>query len=143
MKILYLCHRFPYPPKRGGKIRPFNMIRHLAQRHEVTVVSLVRSAQEADEGQGLRPHCAHYEMGRVYDSVQMLRMVARLPTATPSSLGFFYSRQLHARVRTPLQRERFDLIYVHCSSVAQYVEHVDSIRKILDFGDMDSQNWLE
>ena len=31
MRILYVCHRFPYPPKRGGKIRPFNMIRHLAQ----------------------------------------------------------------------------------------------------------------
>ena len=44
MKILYVCHRFPYPPKRGGKIRPFNMIRHLhAAGHEVTVCSLARS----------------------------------------------------------------------------------------------------
>ena len=35
MRILYVCHRFPYPPTRGGKIRPFNMIKHLAQSHEV------------------------------------------------------------------------------------------------------------
>ena len=46
MKILYLCHRFPYPPKRGGKIRPFNMIRHLsAQRprgHGVLAVAFGR-----------------------------------------------------------------------------------------------------
>jgi len=47
MNILYLCHRFPYPPVRGGKIRPFNMIRHLAQRHAVTVCSLARSDIEA------------------------------------------------------------------------------------------------
>ena len=33
MKILYLCHRFPFPPKRGGKIRPFNMIHHFAREH--------------------------------------------------------------------------------------------------------------
>jgi hypothetical protein len=32
---------------------------------------------------------------------------------------------------------------VHCSSVAQYVEHVQGVPKILDFGDMDSQKWLE
>jgi glycosyltransferase involved in cell wall biosynthesis len=32
---------------------------------------------------------------------------------------------------------------VHCSSVAQYVEHVSGVPKILDFGDMDSQKWLE
>ena len=38
MKILYVCHRFPYPPKRGGKIRPFNMIRHLTEQgHEVLI----------------------------------------------------------------------------------------------------------
>ncbi len=53
MKILYVCHRFPFPPKRGGKIRPFNMIKHLAQKNEVTVASLVRSPQEAKEGEGL------------------------------------------------------------------------------------------
>jgi len=47
------------------------------------------------------------------------------------------------RVRELLARDRFDLIFVHCSSVAQYVEHVREIPKILDFGDMDSQKWLE
>jgi sugar transferase (PEP-CTERM/EpsH1 system associated) len=38
---------------------------------------------------------------------------------------------------------RFDLIFVHCSSVAPYVERVPGIPKILDFGDMDSRKWLE
>lgn len=143
MKILYVCHRFPFPPERGGKIRPFNMIRHLSRSHEVTVASLVRSEQEAKEGEGLAQYCAHYEMGRVRDSVQMLRMLARLPTPTPSSMGFFYSAQLARQVRALLRQQRFDLIFVHCSSVAQYVEDVRDTPKILDFGDMDSQKWFE
>ena len=71
-------------------------------------------------------------------------MVARLPTPTPSSMGYFYSPQLARSVREHCwQRERFDLIFVHCSSVAQYVEEVRGIPKILDFGDMDSQKWLD
>lgn len=144
MNILYLCHRFPYPPKRGGKIRPFNMIRHLSEGgHRVTVCSLVRSRQEGEEGQGLAPHCAHFEMGRVQNAVQTLRMVARLPTPTPSSMGYFYSPYIARAVENLLRRERFDLIFVHCSSVAQYVENVTGIPKILDFGDMDSHKWLE
>ncbi len=32
MKILYVCHRVPYPPQRGGKIRPFNMISHFSRK---------------------------------------------------------------------------------------------------------------
>ena len=143
MKILYVCHRFPFPPKRGGKIRPFNMIRHLSKHHRVTVASLVRSDAEAAEAAGLAEHCHRFEMGRVSDPVQTLRMVARLPTATPSSLGYFYSAPLARRIEDLLAQERYDLIFVHCSSVAQYVERVTDVPKILDFGDMDSQKWLE
>ena len=144
MNILYVCHRFPFPPKRGGKIRPFNMIRHLtASGHHVTVCSLARSEQEAREGQGIAPHCERYEMAVVSAPVQTLRMVARLPTPVPSSMGFFYSPNLRQAIDRLLAQKRFDLIFVHCSSVAQYVSHVRSIPKILDFGDMDSQKWLE
>ncbi len=143
MKILYVCHRFPFPPKRGGKIRPFNMIRHFSEQHEVTVASLVRSDDEAREGEGIAPHCAHFEMSQVSDPLQMARMVVRLPTLVPSSMGYFYSADLARRIRQLLRTTRFDLIFVHCSSVAQYVSDVRGIPKILDFGDMDSQKWLE
>ena len=143
MKILYVCHRFPFPPKRGGKIRPFNMIRHLSERHEVTVASLARSPEEAREGEGIAAHCARFEMAQVHNPIQGLRMVARLPTPTPSSFGFFYSGDLARRIRTLAARERFDLIFVHCSSVAPYVAGIEGVPKILDFGDMDSQKWLE
>jgi polysaccharide biosynthesis protein PslH len=143
MKILYLCHRFPFPPKRGGKIRPFNMISHLSRSHEVTVCSLVRSEDEARDGEGLASHCARFETGRVSDPIQMARMVARLPTPEPSSMGYFYSRELAVRIERLLKVEPFGLIFVHCSSVAQYVCNVHGIPKILDFGDMDSQKWLD
>ena len=144
MKILYVCHRFPFPPKRGGKIRPFNMIKHLsASGHEVTVASLARSPGEASEARGISSYCARFELAEVSDPVQAARMVARLPTSTPSSMGYFYSPGLARRIRELLARERFDLIFVHCSSVAQYVAHARGVPKILDFGDMDSQKWLE
>lgn len=144
MNILYLCHRFPFPPKRGGKIRPFNMIRHLhAQGHQVTVCSLARSDAEAREGEGIAEHCTAFHQGRVKEPVQFARMIARLPLVTPSSMGYFYSAELAAKLRRLLAGQRWDLIFVHCSSVAPYVEHVTDVPKILDFGDMDSQKWLE
>lgn len=144
MNILYLCHRFPYPPKRGGKIRPFNMIRHLsASGHQVTVCSLARSPAEAEEGRAIAPYCDGFEIGHVKEWLQVARMIVRLPLPTPSSMGFFYSSELAKRVEGLLSSQKWDLIFVHCSSVAQYVEHVKDVPKILDFGDMDSQKWFE
>lgn len=142
MNILYVCHRLPFPPKRGGKIRPFNMIKHLSRSHRVTVCSLARSSAEASEGEGLAQYCERYEAVRVHDAVQAARMVARLPTPVPSSFGFFYSGELARRIRALATRTSFDLAFVHCSSVARYVEDLE-VPKILDFGDMDSQKWRE
>jgi sugar transferase (PEP-CTERM/EpsH1 system associated) len=143
MRILYVCHRFPYPPKRGGKIRPFNMIRHLAQSHEVVVCSLSRSDTETAEAQGIAPYCAEFHVAQVDNRIQSLRMVTTLPTPITASTSYFHSSRLARTIDRLLAQQRFDLIFVHCSSVAHYVQHVRHIPKILDFGDMDSHKWLE
>lgn len=142
MRILYVCHRFPFPPARGGKIRPFNMIKHLSQKHEVVVASLVRSPEEAEAGRGLSKHCSDFIVAEVTAPAAWARMIARLPTPGPSSMGYFYAPDLARRIDERLKREAFDLIFVHCSSVAPYISGVAGIPKILDFGDMDSQKWL-
>jgi sugar transferase (PEP-CTERM/EpsH1 system associated) len=143
MRILYLCHRFPYPPRRGGKIRPFNMIRHLARSHEVVVCSLARSAREAEEARGIAPHCSTFEVVLVNETVQKLRMVATLPTHVTASTAYFHSPALARAIARRLAAQRYDLVFVHCSSVAHYVRHLRGVPKILDFGDMDSHKWLE
>ncbi len=143
MNILYLCHRFPYPPQAGSKVRAFHMIRHLARDHRVIVCSMARTDAEALAGNGLAEFCEDYRMVRVHEPLQVLRMLARLPTAEPSSMGYFYSGAFDREVRSLLEQRRFDLIMVHCSSVAPYVKHVSGVPKLLDFCDMDSQKWLE
>lgn len=142
MKILFICHRYPYPPARGGKIRPFNIIRHLQREHDVTVASLIRSAQEAREGRGLAAHCSRILAEHISAPAALARMVLRLPTAVPSSMGYFHSPRLARRIRQEIQRTRFDLIFVHCAFMAPYAAGVRGPRKLLDFGDMDSQKWL-
>ena len=100
------------------------MISHFSEQHEVTVASLSRSDVETQEGQGLAQHCEHFVMGQVKEPWQTLRMVLRLLTLTPSSMGYFYSPHLKKEIDSLLEQEKFDLIFVHCSSVAQYVSHV-------------------
>jgi polysaccharide biosynthesis protein PslH len=144
MKILYVCHRVPFPPKRGGKIRPFNMIRHLhEQGHEITVASLARTEAERDEAAGLADHCHKMMVEVIADAQGWLQTVLRLPTLVPSSFGYFYSAKLSKRIRAELAAATYDLIFCHCSSVAPYVEDVVGPKKVLDYGDMDSHKWRE
>jgi sugar transferase (PEP-CTERM/EpsH1 system associated) len=142
MKVLFVCHRFPFPPQRGGKIRPFNIIRHLSKHHDVTVASPVRTIDELEAGAGLTNYCARVITSKISAPAAVARMVARLPTTVPSSMGYFYSPGLAKQIAAELARTSFDLIFVHCAFVATYVSEVSSAKKLLDFGDMDSQKWL-
>jgi len=144
MKILFVCHRVPFPPKRGGKIRPFNIIRHLqSQGHEVTVASLARSQAELDEAEGLGQFCSKRLIEIVDDKMAWPLMVAWLPTTKPSSFGYFHSARLKRRIDAELASNDYGMVFVHCSSVAPYVADANVPVKIIDFGDMDSQKWRE
>jgi len=143
MKILFLCHRMPYPPERGGKIRPFNMIRHLARSHEVTVATLARTPQERADGQELRRYCDDLHVGRLSGFGAWARFGLFGLTGRPATFGYFYSPALYRTVQRLLATRGFDAILVHCSSMGPYVAGHSGCRKVMDFGDADSEKWLE
>ena len=55
MKVLLLTLVLPYPPDSGPKIKTYHVLRYLAQRHEVTLVSFIRSEDELRHAEALRP----------------------------------------------------------------------------------------
>ena len=143
MKIFFACHRFPFPPNRGGKIRPFNMIQHLSQKHELFVASLAHTQQELDEGAGLKQYCAEIYAEVVPEKLRWLQAVLALPSATPSSVAYFSSSRLRHRIREATQMISFDAVIVHCAFAAQYALEVPAKFRLMDFGDLDSGKWLD
>ena len=139
MRILFVCHRMPYPPSDGARVRAFHIIRHLARSHEVTLAAPVRSADEQKAAEQLKQHGSAVITGPITAPAAVARMVKNLATPTPSSMGFFYSPQLATRIR---QAGPFDMVFVYCSSVAHYVKGIEGAVKVIDFADMDPQKWL-
>ena len=143
MRILFVTHRFPFPPRDGARVRAFHSLRHLARRHEVTVLAPVRSEEEAKAGIGLAEHCHSHRSEQLGRNRALAQMALCLPTRKPSSLGYFHSASLARWARAKLAAGAFDFAFVHCSSVAHYVLGQNSVPKVLDFVDMDSQKWLD
>lgn len=142
MKILFLCHRFPGPPLDGARVRAYHMIEYLSKRHEVTVATLAET--KAELAQSLFPD------RKVQTLVTLLPLWKRklkawgaLLSQTPSSFAYFYDPALQEKIDQAIDKQRFDWIVVHCSSMAPYVKDVKGTRKVLDFCDMDSQKWLD
>jgi sugar transferase (PEP-CTERM/EpsH1 system associated) len=58
MNVLFLSTWFPYPPDNGSKIRVYYLLRALARKHAVTLVSFAFDTAQPDEVQELRSLCA-------------------------------------------------------------------------------------
>jgi polysaccharide biosynthesis protein PslH len=143
VRILFLSHRFPYPPTFGSKVRAFNVIQHLAREHEVNVLSLVRSDAEAEEARGIAPFCTEHRAIRVHNLVQAAKIAATLATRVSASEAFFHSAKLQREVDRQLAHKRFDLVFAHCSAVGRYIAAAEGVPRLMDFCDVDSRKWLD
>jgi sugar transferase (PEP-CTERM/EpsH1 system associated) len=62
MKLLWLNAGLLLPLDKGGKLRTWHLMRHLARRHEITYLSFADPATTVDEREGMREVCAHLQI---------------------------------------------------------------------------------
>ena len=63
MKILFLSRWFPYPINNGSKLRIYNLLRGLAQEHEITLLSFADRADVDADAPALRSLCCEMHAG--------------------------------------------------------------------------------
>ena len=57
MRILFLSQVLPYPLDAGPKVRSYFLLRHLAQHHEVTLLTFVRNTDKPEDVAHLAEFC--------------------------------------------------------------------------------------
>ncbi|WP_298673069.1 TIGR03087 family PEP-CTERM/XrtA system glycosyltransferase [uncultured Sphingomonas sp.] len=135
-EILFLAHRVPFPPDRGDKIRSYHVLRHLAARarvHLVTFADDPRDLVPAPEYRALVDECVVVPRTKS----RARAAIEALATAQPLSLTAFAHHRVAAAVRDILARRPIDAIYVFSGQMAQYLP-VSGPRAIMDFVDLDS-----
>ncbi|HET7904912.1 MAG TPA: TIGR03087 family PEP-CTERM/XrtA system glycosyltransferase [Candidatus Eisenbacteria bacterium] len=141
MKLLYLCHRIPYPPHTGDKVRSFHQIRHLAKNHEISLACFAESRDDLGHVETLMEWC------RSVDVVVRPRRLAKLAglrgLATGGSLALeaFRSGALARKIRARAAETKFDAIVAFTVVMAPYAALVEAPVRVLDFVDADSEKW--
>ena len=143
MRIFFICRRVPYPPDRGDKIATFNVIRHLARRHEVHVFCLADGNSDLANTGGL-DGCAKSVTAVAVGAAAIRRRAATaLFTGEPLSVAALAEARLHAAIKEKYGALAPDLILVYSSNVAQFAEHFPLVPRIMQFGDLDSLKWRQ
>jgi len=143
MKILFLTHRVAYPPNKGDKLRAFNIIKHLSGQHSIHLACVTENRDELKYANELTAYCKSVNivyMGVIWRKIKSLFC---LLSGRPLTLPYFYSYRLHKKIKESINTEKYGLIYIYSSSMAQYVLDINGIPKIMDFIDVDSEKWRQ
>jgi glycosyltransferase involved in cell wall biosynthesis len=134
MRVLLLTQILPYPPDSGPKVKTFHLLQHLARRHEVTLVSLVRSDAEAARAEALRGLCAAVHTVRLRRS--RARDAGHLIRSLLASDSFIMRRddspELRALLAELTSRERFDIVHADQLNMAQFAMDLPCGARVLD-----------
>jgi sugar transferase (PEP-CTERM/EpsH1 system associated) len=143
MRIFFICLRVPFPPDRGDKITTFNVVRHLSSTHEVHVFCLSDGAADDANVAALGNYVRSVTAVPRSTIGEKFRGVKALLTGAPLSVALVNEKQLHLAVNSKAASLPPDLIIAYSSNVAQFVTNFSSTPRLMYFGDLDSQKWLQ
>ncbi|MFD1950602.1 TIGR03087 family PEP-CTERM/XrtA system glycosyltransferase [Sphingomonas arantia] len=135
--ILFLCHRVPFPPDRGDKIRSFHILKALSALGRVHLLTFADDEADAAHVAGLAPWVSSSKVivrrrGRAFGAV------AALASRRPVSLAMFDDPAMRRAANGLLGRVRIDTVYAFSGQMAQFVPHDITARFLMDFVDVDS-----
>lgn len=134
MKILFIAQLLPYPPDNGPRIKNFNTLKGLSENNEVVLVSFIRSDEERQLFSFLRKYCSEIYTVKIKRS--MLYNIYYLLLSMLTRRSFLIlrdsSRKMKNLVDNLVSDGNFDLIHIDQLNMAQFVEEIIHIPKVLD-----------
>src|SRR5437899_9164611 len=119
MRILWLKSDLLLPLDKGGKLRTWHLMRHLARRHEITYLGFVEPDQRAEDIAGMREVAVRVETIPRFEPVKRsLRFYAgagaHLVDPLPYAVGKYRSRPFRTRLDALLRTQPVELILGDC-----------------------------
>jgi polysaccharide biosynthesis protein PslH len=121
LKILFLSRWYPYPIDNGSKIRIFNLIEHLSQRHQVDLISFTHEPVEREAEEVMMGFCTQvrhipYRPFRP----DRLKAVLGFFSPQPRSVRDTYNTSMEEVVSQALQQQSYDVVVASQVDMAPY-----------------------
>jgi glycosyltransferase involved in cell wall biosynthesis len=124
MRILFLSRWFPWPPANGSKLRIYNLLRGLAQQHEVTLLSFVDQPSADPLAPELHSLCQDVRLvlWKVFKPDRLIAQF-RLLGRTPRSIADTFSSEMAENIQEILSARNYDLVIASQLGTACYSQY--------------------
>lgn len=140
--LIFLCHRIPFPPNKGDKIRSFHILRELAQHYSIALGTFIDDPQDEQYVDELRKYCSEVCTIRLDPTQQRLLSLRGFVTGEALSVEFYRHAALRRWLGAVVERTPPACAFVFSSTMAQYLDVLPvGTPTVVDYVDVDSEKW--
>lgn len=139
--VLFLCHRLPWPPSKGDKIRSYHVLQRLAERYRVYLGTFVDDPADWRHLAPVEALCAEMCIRPLPPWRAGWRALAALTRGEALTVGVYRDRVMRHWVERLLAEHKLELALCYSSGVAPFVMRHTQLRRVMDFVDVDSDKW--
>lgn len=143
-KLLYLCHRIPYPPNKGDKIAAFNLLKFLSEHYDVYLGCFIDDPNDQQFKEYVSKHCKEACFINLNPSFAKLKGLTAFYRNEPITLPYYKSNKLKQWVHEVVSHKGVRKAVLFSSCMAQYVtDRYSDLHSVMHFVDIDSDKWKQ
>jgi sugar transferase (PEP-CTERM/EpsH1 system associated) len=143
--LLFLCHRIPYPPNKGDKIRSFHLLRHLSRQFDIYLAGFIDDPADWTGADKLNEFCQEFFFRPLKPGLARCKSLSGLITGEALTLPYYADSKMQHWVSQTCATKNIKHVLVYSAAMAQFVpsDGEPFERKIIDFVDVDSDKWRQ
>ncbi|MCC2614856.1 TIGR03087 family PEP-CTERM/XrtA system glycosyltransferase [Aestuariibacter halophilus] len=143
--LLFLCHRIPFPPNKGDKIRSFNVLKALSEHYDIYLGTFVDDPYDWQYAETLNDFCTEVCLLGQNKLWCKIKGLTSLLTGKSISEPYYYDRKMARWVDDVVRSKGIKKVFVFSSPMAQYINHysAEQLTSVVDFVDVDSDKWRQ
>lgn len=125
MRILFVTYGLPYPPDSGARSRDYHLIKAVATRHPVILLSQLERADEAQHIPHLQTFCEHVDVVAPQPQSwvsHVRRLAVWLRAGRPLAAYSYVHDAMSAKINACLFRWPVDVVQIEHSFLAPYID---------------------
>lgn len=148
--LLFLCHRIPFPPNKGDKIRSFNILKKLSEQYDVHLGCFIDDPFDKQYVSGLHEYSAsifHLDQNK---AIAKIKGLTGFLTNKPITLPYYFDKRMQDWANRTITQHNIEKVFIYSSSMAQYVQEsqlqgdeYSGLERVIDFVDVDSDKWRQ
>ncbi len=135
MKILVLLSRFPLPADKGDKLRAWQQLKGLAEKHQVYLFCTSDEKIDGDALQVLKTICEDVWVKRITKTGIISRIASAFLSELPFQVAYFSSKAAIREFNWYCRQIQPDLVYCQLARMAEFVRELAPEKLALDYQD--------